>query len=84
MLIQNTKCLLFNLHELFPAFVYADNIGNLVNSLFGVNILNPVPVAFLFHGFNFVQKHCRIFDTVFLQHLVAFSILYLTENVQIF
>ena len=34
---------LFNLFELFPTFICANNIGSLVNSLFGVNIFNPVP-----------------------------------------
>ena len=32
----------------FPAFICANNIGKLVNSLFGVNIFNPVPSFFLF------------------------------------
>ena len=31
---------LFNLHELFPAFICDNNIGSLVNSLFGVKIFN--------------------------------------------
>ena len=34
---------LLNLYELFPAFICANNTGSLVNSLFGVNILNPFP-----------------------------------------
>ena len=29
---------IFNLYELFPAFVCADNIGSLVNNLFGVKL----------------------------------------------
>ena len=33
--------LFFNLHELFPAFICANNTGSLVNSLFGVKILIP-------------------------------------------
>ena len=41
---------MFNLLELFPAFICANNIGNLVNSLFGVGIFNPVPV--FLGGFN--------------------------------
>ena len=28
----------FNLYELFPAFICADNIGSMANSLFGVSI----------------------------------------------
>ena len=28
---------------MFPAFVCANNIGSLVNNLFGVNIFNPFP-----------------------------------------
>ena len=43
----------FSLSELFPAFIFAYNIGSLVNSLFGVKILNPVPVFLLSRGFNF-------------------------------
>ena len=31
----------FNLSELFPTFICADKIGDLVNSLFGVKIFNP-------------------------------------------
>ena len=38
-------------YELFQVFVCANNNGSLVNSLFGVKILIPVPV--LFQGFNF-------------------------------
>ena len=33
----------FNLYELFPAFICANNIGSLVNNLFGVKICNPFP-----------------------------------------
>ena len=40
--------------ELFPNFICANNIGSLVNSLFGVKIFNPVPVILLFQGFNFI------------------------------
>ena len=43
----------FNLFELFLALICAKNIGSLVNSLFGVEIFNPVPVVFLFRGFSF-------------------------------
>ena len=32
---------------LIPAFIVANNIGSLVNSLFGINIFNPVPSFFL-------------------------------------
>ena len=31
--------LFFSLYELFPAFIFANNTGHLVNSLFGVKIL---------------------------------------------
>ena len=31
------------LYELFTAFVCANNIGRLVNNLFGVKIFNPFP-----------------------------------------
>ena len=34
-------------------FTCAYNIGSLVNNFFGVKIFNPVPVFFLFRGFNF-------------------------------
>ena len=34
----------FNLNELFPVFIRANDIGSLVNSLLGVKILNHVPV----------------------------------------
>ena len=37
---------------MFPTFVCANNAESLVNSLFGVKICNPVPVFFLFWGFN--------------------------------
>ena len=45
----------FNLFELFPAFISACEIGNLVISSSGVKILIPVPVfyLFLFRGINF-------------------------------
>ena len=33
----------FNLYELFPAFICANNIGSLINNLFGVKILNSFP-----------------------------------------
>ena len=35
--------LFFNYFELFPAFNCANNIGILVNDLFGVKIFNPFP-----------------------------------------
>ena len=42
-----------NLYELFPAFIFANNVGRLVsNSLFGVKTFNPVPSFFLFFSFN--------------------------------
>ena len=31
----------FNLYELFPAFICANNIASLVNNFFGVKIFNP-------------------------------------------
>ena len=31
----------FNLFELFPAFICANNIESLVNSLFGVKVFDP-------------------------------------------
>ena len=37
---------------MFPAFICADNIGSLVNDLFGFKILNPAPAFFLSRGFN--------------------------------
>ena len=46
MLIQHIQYLsdfTFNLYELLPAFIYTNNIGRLVNSLFGVEIFNPFP-----------------------------------------
>ena len=33
----------FNLYELFPAFICDDNIESLVNDLFAVKTFNPVP-----------------------------------------
>ena len=41
------------MYELFPTFICANNIGSLVNNLFGVKIFNPVPSFFYFRGFNF-------------------------------
>ena len=32
---------IFHLYDLFPAFIYPNNIRSLVNNLFGVNIFNP-------------------------------------------
>ena len=43
----------FNLFELCPPYICDNNIGVLVNSLFGVNIFNPSPSFFLFQGINF-------------------------------
>ena len=59
----------FNLFELYSAFICNNNIGSLVNSLFGIKIFNPVPSyassssssstgiggmgLFLFRGINF-------------------------------
>ena len=36
----------FNLYV--PAFICANNIGSLVNNLFGVKVFNPVPDFVLF------------------------------------
>ena len=41
------------MYELFLAFICAINIGSIVNNSFGDKVFNPVPVAFLFQGFNF-------------------------------
>ena len=42
------------MHELFPAFICAKNIGSLNNKLFGVKIFNPVAIFFLLsRDFNF-------------------------------
>ena len=46
MLIQKTS--FFNLHELFPAFICANNTGSLINNLFGINIFNPAAIFFFF------------------------------------
>ena len=47
MLIQKKQYLsdfvFFYLFELFPALICANNIGSLVNNLFGVKIFNPFP-----------------------------------------
>ena len=37
---------------MFRGFICANDIGNLLNNLVGVKIFNPVPVIFLFSGFN--------------------------------
>ena len=53
---RNSICLIsfFNLYELFPGFICANNIGSLVNRFFGVNIFNPALIFFfLYGGFNF-------------------------------
>ena len=34
---------LFSLFELFAAVIYVNNIGSLINNLFGVTIFNPFP-----------------------------------------
>ena len=41
------------MYKLFPVVICANNIGSLVNSLFGIEIFNPVPLFFLSQGFNF-------------------------------
>ena len=49
-----------SLHELFPASVSANNTGSLVNSLFEVSILQPVPSftsSSLFSGGNYLILH---------------------------
>ena len=59
----------FVLHELFPAFICANNFGSLVNSLFGVEIFNTVPVLFLFQGFNFILSAIVSSDSNFTSSL---------------
>ena len=39
---------------MFPVFILANSIRNLVNNLSGVTILNPVSLFFLFRVFNFI------------------------------
>ena len=46
--MQHLSDFIFNLYELFAAFICISDIGRLVNSLFGVKTFNPVPVFFLF------------------------------------
>ena len=43
----------FNLHELFLPFSCANNIGSLLNNLFGVKVFNPAASFFLSREFNF-------------------------------
>ena len=45
MIQRYSICLIsiFNLYKLFPEFICTNNTGNLVNSLFGVQIFNTVP-----------------------------------------
>ena len=43
----------FRLYVLFPTFICANDTRSLVNSLFGVKILIPVPIFFIFQGINF-------------------------------
>ena len=62
----------FNLYELFPVFIYANNIVSLVNSLFEVKIFNPVPVIF-FRGFNFTLSALVSCNDPFLYFSTYFS-----------
>ena len=41
------------MHELFLAIICANNIGSLVNNLFGVKIFNPFPSFSIFQKFVF-------------------------------
>ena len=45
-----------NFYEVFSAFISANDTGSLANSLFGVNVFNPVPDFFLFRDFNFTPS----------------------------
>ena len=60
---------LWNCYKIFVAFLCANIIGSLLNSLFGVNIFNPVLVVFLFQGFNFIRP--AIAGHLALQHLLV-------------
>ena len=57
--------IIFDLHQLFPAFICAYNIGSLVNCLLGVRIFNSVPVFFLFWGYNFILSAIVFFGSNF-------------------
>ena len=54
-----------NLYELFPAFICANNIGILVNNMFGVKIFNHVPV-FFFKDFNSLLEQWFLLDLILL------------------
>ena len=43
----------FNLFELLPAFICANNIGSLLKDFLGVKIFNP------FSSFHFFSSPCR-------------------------
>ena len=49
----------FSLYEFFPGFICANNIGSLVNSLFGVNIFNPF--LYLLLLYHIIVVACRAF-----------------------
>ena len=53
--------------EFFPAFICANNIGSLVNSLFGVEISNPF-LSFLCHLLIMV---CIVHYNIFLNYLLV-------------
>ena len=46
----------FNLYELLPDFIRANNIGSLVSNLGGVKVLIPVHVFFLSRRFDFTYS----------------------------
>ena len=66
---------IFTLYELFLAFNCSNNTGSLVNSLFGVSILIPVPIFYLS---NFTLL--AIVSRGFLQFLFFSIVLSLKES----
>ena len=64
---------LFSLFELFAAVIYVNNIGSLINSLFGVTIFNPFPSLTNFdNGVDIFFYHLL----VVVKHLVLQTILH--------
>ena len=47
--MQHLSDFIFNLYELFPAFICANNIASLVNISVRVNIFDHFPSLFLHH-----------------------------------
>ena len=80
LIFLNYLQVLFVLFQLFICAPTLFVIETLVNNLFGVNIFNPVPVVFLFWGFNIIHSVIVSSGPIFFLHhvlMVAFVVTHL-------